>query len=106
LFAIAADFIAVAIATLVFATSVPCPIMKSSIATLFLIPALAAAFIPIQPRAFFTSLNAAKAAKSKEEDLELTRQVIARFSGDIPEEPPLEEAPIVVEALAEEKEEA
>ena len=78
--------------------------MKLSIATLFIIPALAAAFIPIQPQAFITSLNAAKAAKSKEEDLELTRQVIARFDGDIPEEPAVEEPPLVEEAPAEEKE--
>jgi hypothetical protein len=73
--------------------------MKLSIATLFMIPALAVAYIPTQPRAFVTSLNAAKAAKSKEEDLELTRQVIAAFAGDIPEEP------VVEEEVVEEKEE-
>jgi len=67
-----------------------------------MIPALAAAFVPTQPRAFVSSLNAATAAKSKEEDLELTRLVIARFAGDIPEEPAAEEAPVVEEAPAEE----
>lgn len=67
--------------------------MKLSVATLLIIPAMAAAFIPVQPRAFVaTSLSAAKAAKSKEEDLELTRQVIAKFMGDdVEEEKPAKE---------------
>jgi len=66
--------------------------MKLSIAALLMLPAMAAAFIPVQPRAFVpTSLNAAKAAKSKEEDLELTRQVIAKFMGDDVEEEPAKE---------------
>jgi len=56
--------------------------MKLSVATLLLLPALSAAFAPAQPRAFATSLDA---AKSKEEDLEMTRQVIASFmDGDDP----------------------
>jgi hypothetical protein len=55
--------------------------MKFSIATLLVLPALAAAFVPAHPRAFITSLEI-----SKEEDLELTRQVIAKFMD--PEEAP------------------
>eukprot|EP00429_Kryptoperidinium_foliaceum_P100102 CAMPEP_0176243830 /NCGR_PEP_ID=MMETSP0121_2-20121125/31122_1 /TAXON_ID=160619 /ORGANISM="Kryptoperidinium foliaceum, Strain CCMP 1326" /LENGTH=60 /DNA_ID=CAMNT_0017583427 /DNA_START=85 /DNA_END=267 /DNA_ORIENTATION=+ len=45
---------------------------------------MAAAFVPAQPRAFVSSLNAkaTKPAKSKEEDIELTRKVIASFMGD------------------------
>ena len=65
--------------------------MKLSVAALLLLPALSAAFAPAQSRSFATSLNAA-AAKSKEEDLEMTRQVIARFfdgdSEDAKEEEP------------------
>ena len=67
--------------------------MKLSFALLLAVPAFAAAFVPVQPRAFGTSLNAAP-AKSKEEDLELTRKVIASFMGD-------EEAPAPAEAPAE-----
>jgi hypothetical protein len=50
--------------------------MKFSVAALLLLPALSAAFAPAQGRAFATSLDA---AKSKEEDLEMTKQVIASF---------------------------
>ena len=52
--------------------------MKVTFAALLAIPALAAAFTAVsQPRvAFMTKLEA---ARSKEEDLELTRQVIASF---------------------------
>ena len=59
--------------------------MKFSIATLLLMPAMAAAFIHTQPRAFVPSTLSA--AKSKEEDLELTRKVIASFVSDEEEEP-------------------
>lgn len=71
--------------------------MKLSIATLLILPALTAAFMPAQPRAFRTSLEAAP--KTKEEDLELTRKVIATFFGDAPEE---EEEPAAEEEAAEE----
>ena len=78
--------------------------MKLSFAVLLAVPAFAAAFVPVQPRAFGTSLNAAP-AKSKEEDLELTRKVIANFmdGDDAPAAPPAE-AP-AAEPAAEEKEE-
>lgn len=77
--------------------------MKLSIATLLMIPAMAAAFIPVQPRAFVsTSLNAAKAAKSKEEDIELTRLVIAKFMGDDIEEEPAKEEEVPTESPQEE----
>jgi hypothetical protein len=62
--------------------------MKLSVAALLLLPAVSAAFAPSQPRAFSTSLDA---AKSKEEDLEMTRQVIASFYGDAPAEEEKEE---------------
>lgn len=76
--------------------------MKLSLAVLLAIPAVVTAFVPVQPRAFGTSLNAA-AAKSKEEDLELTRQVIAKFmDGD--DAPAPAEAP-AAEPEAEDKEE-
>jgi hypothetical protein len=66
--------------------------MKLSVAALLLLPALSAAFAPAQPRAFATSLDA---AKSKEEDLEMTRQVIAGFMDgeDAPEEKAEEKKP-------------
>ena len=51
-------------------------------ASLVLISALSAqAFVPIHQPAAATSL-AAKGAKSAEEDLELTRKVIAQYFGD------------------------
>jgi hypothetical protein len=51
--------------------------MKLSLATLLLLPSLAAAFAPAQPRtSLATFLNG---AKTFEEDLELTREVIAKF---------------------------
>jgi hypothetical protein len=61
--------------------------MKLSVAALLMLPAMAAAFVPAQPRAFGSSSLSAKAAKSKEEDLELTKKVIAKFMGD-EEDPP------------------
>ena len=63
--------------------------MKFSVAALLMMPAMAAAFVPVQPRAFVATPLSAKAAKSTEEDLELTRKVIAGFMGDEPE--PVEE---------------
>ncbi len=76
--------------------------MKLSITVLLVLPAMATAFIPVQPRAFVTTtLNAAKAAKSKEEDIELTRQVIAKFMGDDVEE----EQPVMEEEDSAEQEE-
>ena len=62
--------------------------MKLSIVTVLLLPALSSAFSPAQPRAFNTALDA---AKSYEEDLEMTRQVIAQFNGDKVEEEKKEE---------------
>jgi hypothetical protein len=65
--------------------------MKLSVITLLALPAMAAAFVPAQPRAFFSSL-----AVTKEEDLELTRQVIADhidISGGEAPAPAAEEAP-------------
>ena len=53
----------------------------SALAAFLVLPALTAAFAPSQPRVAFTTSLAAKAAKSKEEDLELTRKVIAEFVG-------------------------
>ena len=64
--------------------------MKLSIVAVLLLPALTAAFAPSQPIASRTSLEAAP--KTKEEDLELTRKVIASFFGNAPEEEPEEEA--------------
>ena len=55
--------------------------MKLSVATLLVLPALTAAFAPSNPRAAFATSLSAKAAKSKEEDLEMTRKVIAEFVG-------------------------
>lgn len=70
--------------------------MKFS-ALALLLASSASAFVVVPSRpAFATALNAA-AAKSKEEDLELTREVIAKFQGmDTPsaaaeEEPAAEE---------------
>eukprot|EP00980_Cylindrotheca_fusiformis_P024449 scaffold11926_cov126-Cylindrotheca_fusiformis.AAC.2 len=64
--------------------------MKLSVSILLLIPALSAAFAPAQPRPFSSSLDA---ARSKEEDLEMTRQVIASFmdGDDAPKEKEEEE---------------
>jgi hypothetical protein len=77
--------------------------MKFSVAVLIAMPALAAAFVPAQPRAFGMSLNAAPAG-TKEEDLELTRKVILKFmDGDAPAEKPAA-APAAAPAT-EEKEE-
>ena len=60
--------------------------MKLSVASLLLLPTLGAAFVPAHPRAFATSLSV-----TEEEDLDLTRKVIAKFmDGDDAEE---EEAP-------------
>ena len=76
--------------------------MKLSIAILVALPALTAAFAPSQPRVSFVTaavLNA-KAANSHEEDLELTRKVIADFVG-ISTSP----APAPAAAPVEEKEE-
>jgi hypothetical protein len=76
--------------------------MKLSTAILVALPALTAAFSPAQPRVSFVTASAlnAKAAKSKEEDLELTRKVIADFVG-ISSSP----APAPAAAPAEEKKE-
>ena len=59
--------------------------MKFSIATLLLLPALSAAFAPaaVQPR----RVSALNGAKTFEEDLELTREVIAKFMDSQGEEP-------------------
>lgn len=75
--------------------------MKLSVLALLALPALTAAFAPAQSRvAFMTSLNV---AKSKEEDLELTRQVIDNFmDGDSSEPAP---APAPAPAAAPTKEE-
>jgi hypothetical protein len=76
--------------------------MKLSIATLLVLPCLAAAFVPAQPRAFVTSLGV-----TKEEDLALTRQVISKFmdGDDAAAEPaaePAKEAKPVAAAAEEE----
>ena len=55
--------------------------MKLSVATLLILPAFAVAFAPAHPQAAFATSLSAKAAKSKEEDLEMTRKVIADFVG-------------------------
>lgn len=60
--------------------------MKLSIATLLVLPALAAAFVPVQPRAFGTALSI-----TKEEDLEMTREVILKGLGAQASEPAKEE---------------
>jgi hypothetical protein len=67
--------------------------MKFSLAILIAMPALAAAFVPAQPRAFGSSLNAGGAAATKEEDIELTRAVIAKFMDGGKEEPAAAPAP-------------
>ena len=65
--------------------------MKLSVAALLLLPALTAAFAPAHSRSVSTSLDA---AKSKEEDLEMTRQVIASFfDGDSEDSKKEEDAP-------------
>ena len=77
--------------------------MKFSVAALFLLPAFASAFVSTQPRAFVSSLSATAAA-TKEEDLELTRKVIAQFNDGAPaEEEPVAE-PEVDEETSEESE--
>lgn len=76
--------------------------MKFTVATLLMLPALTAAFIPTQPRAFVGSSLNAKAAKSKEEDLELTRQVINAFAGG--SSAPVEEPVVEDEESSEEEE--
>ena len=63
--------------------------MKLSIATLFLLPAFASAFIANQPRAFVSTEM--RAAATFEEDLELTREVIAKFMDGKEDEPAKEE---------------
>ena len=55
--------------------------MKTSIALVLLSALSAQAFAPVHKPAAATSL-AAKGAKSPEEDMELTRKVIAEFLGD------------------------
>lgn len=57
--------------------------MKLSIIAVMLLPALSAAFSPAQARGFNTALEG---AMSYEEDLEMTRQVIAAFNGEAVEE--------------------
>jgi hypothetical protein len=76
--------------------------MKLFTVILVALPALTAAFAPAQPRVSFVTASVlnAKAAKSKEEDLELTRKVIADFVG-ITSSP----APAPAAAPAEEKKE-
>jgi hypothetical protein len=65
--------------------------MKTSIALALVAATSVAGFAPIQPRfASSTSLQA-KTATSKEEDLEMTRKVIAAFNGMTEEEPKKEE---------------
>lgn len=65
--------------------------MKLSVAALLLLPALTAAFAPAHSRSVSTSLEA---AKTKEEDLEMTRQVIASFfDGDSEDSKKEEEKP-------------
>ena len=78
--------------------------MKLSIALLMAFPTMAAAFAPVSPRAaFVTSLKAeAKPAKSKEEDLELTRQLLAKSMG-LESEPAQEPAKEQTAASVEEK---
>ena len=73
--------------------------MKIS-AALVLISALSAqAFVPVHKPATATALSAG-GAKSPEEDLELTRKVIAQFLGDdmgAEEEAPKKEEPVAAE---------
>ena len=77
--------------------------MKLSVTTLLMLPAMAAAFVPTQSAAFgvstLSALNAkaTKPAKSKEEDIELTRKVIASFMGDDEPEPAKKEEESVAE---------
>jgi hypothetical protein len=64
--------------------------MKCSVATLLLLPAMASAFAPAQTVSVMSS-SAMSAAKTFEEDLELTREVISKFmesQGEKPVEPP------------------
>jgi hypothetical protein len=65
--------------------------MKFSLATLLLLPAMASAFVPsAQSRVASTSINA---AKTFEEDLELTREVISKFMESQGEKPAPAPAP-------------
>jgi predicted RNase H-like HicB family nuclease len=52
--------------------------MKFSVATLLLLPAMASAFAPSQ-RVVVSSSSALSAAKTFEEDLQMTREVITKF---------------------------
>eukprot|EP00535_Pseudo-nitzschia_heimii_P003939 CAMPEP_0197179666 /NCGR_PEP_ID=MMETSP1423-20130617/4537_1 /TAXON_ID=476441 /ORGANISM="Pseudo-nitzschia heimii, Strain UNC1101" /LENGTH=80 /DNA_ID=CAMNT_0042629605 /DNA_START=51 /DNA_END=293 /DNA_ORIENTATION=+ len=64
--------------------------MKSPVSALLLLPALTAAFAPNHK--VIRSTSSLSAAKSFEEDLELTRAVIASFNGDLDESEPTEVA--------------
>lgn len=76
--------------------------MKLSIATILLLPAFASAFIVSQPHAFGTQL---KAAATFEEDLEKTREVIAKFMDkSSKDEAPAEEEPAKKKNQEEEEE--
>lgn len=57
--------------------------MKTSAVLVLLSAISASAFVPVQKPAYRKSLElSVKAAESKEEDLEMTRKVIAQFLGD------------------------
>jgi hypothetical protein len=52
--------------------------MKFSLASLLLLPAMVSAFAPASQRQTFVSVSSLNGAATFEEDLELTRQVIAK----------------------------
>jgi hypothetical protein len=53
--------------------------MKFSLATVLFLPALSVAFAPVQQPRVVASSTSLNGAKTFEEDLELTREVIAKF---------------------------
>jgi hypothetical protein len=71
--------------------------MKTSLVTMLFLPAVALAFAPkSQPRAGVTTWPLKGGASTYEEDLELTRQVIAKFmdgQGDDKPAVPVKEEP-------------
>lgn len=64
--------------------------MKFSLATLFLFPSVVCAFAPASPARTFISTSPLNGAATYEEDLELTRQVIAKFLDGKGDEKPAE----------------
>lgn len=76
--------------------------MKTAVALLIVAATSVAGFAPAQPRFALPSALQAKKAGSKEEDLEMTRKVIAAFNGMEEEEPEKPEKAAAAEEVKEE----